>query len=85
LASRRAAFNRRLDGPNFDAQSIRIKFRRGRDATAMRGLTRISLPSALPPEQTRAVARTLGEPLILSRPIRAPPGPGRRASPPGRK
>ncbi len=85
LASRRAAFNRPLDGPTFDAQSIRIEFRRGTDATAMRGLIRISSPSRLPPEQAWALALSLREALTPGRSIRAPPGPGRRASPPGTK
>jgi hypothetical protein len=76
LASRRAAFNRLLDEPNCDAQSIRIESRRGRDATAMRGQTRISSPSGRPLERTRALARALWESLIRSRRIRAPPGPG---------
>jgi hypothetical protein len=84
LASPRAAFNPRLDGPIFDAQSIRIESRRGRDATAMRGQTRISSPSGRPPERTWALALLPRESLIRTRPISAPPGPGRRASPPGR-
>ena len=82
LASPRAAFNPRLDGPIFDAQSIRIEFRRGRDATAMRGLTRISPSSRRLPERTQALALTLWEPLIRTRRIALRPG--QRASPPGR-
>ena len=68
LARPRAAFNTRLDGPNFDAQSIRIEFRRGRDATAMRGLTRISPPLAAP-TGTDAGSRALTAGTVDSRAV----------------
>ena len=73
LPSARRSFNDDLDAADFDGQSILIKIRRGRDATAMQAITRrATRPSGRPPALRQFLATRRLTILTQTRRSRAP-------------